>query len=116
MSEYVILIHDSDEEAWLRASEEEKQAVYDTDGEFARLLAERGGKVTGGRELTHSGAARVLRRRDQLVSEGPFAESAEVLNGFYIVECDEVETLVELARVLTRVHDVVEIRPVENGS
>ena len=116
MSEFVVLIHDSDEEAWLTASDEEKQTVYDTDLEFGRLLAERGGKITGGRELAHSGGARVLRRRDKIVSQGPFAETAEVLNGFYFVECDDVDTVVELARVLTRVHDVVEIRPIEQGS
>ena len=116
MSEYVVLIHDPDQDSWLTATDEEKQVVYDVDLEFGRLLAERGGKVTGGRELSHGRDGRVLRKRDQIVSEGPFAETAEVLNGFYIVECDNVDTVVELARVLTRVHDVVEIRPVERGS
>ena len=114
MSPFVILIHDADEDAWEGYDDEQRQQVYDTDGEFARLLAERGGRITGGAELAHSRGARVV-RRGGTVTEGPFAETAEVLNGFYLVEAPDVALLVELGEVLTRVHDVVEIRPVPSA-
>jgi hypothetical protein len=48
-----------------------------------------------------------------LVSEGPYTESVEQLSGFFIVTCDDYDALVEAARVLTRAHPVVEIRPVK---
>lgn len=111
MATFVILIHDTDEDHWKTASEEEKQQVYDTDMEFGRLLQERGGRFTGGAELTHSREARVV-RREGAVTDGPFAESVEVLSGFFMVDGIERDDLVELAEVLTRVHDVVEIRPI----
>jgi hypothetical protein len=47
------------------------------------------------------------------VSEGPYTESVEQLSGFFIVTCDDYDALVEAARVLTRAHPVVEIRPVK---
>ena len=112
MSEFVIFIHDGDEDTWKDKSEAEQQVVFDTDYEFGQLLEQRGGKITGGAALTHSSQARV-RRRDQAVTEGPYAETVEVLNGFYIVQSPDLETLLELTEVLTRVHDVVEVRPVE---
>lgn len=111
MAQFVILIHDTDENHWKTASPEEKQQVYDTDMEFGKLLTERGGRFTGGAELTHSREACVV-RRGASVTEGPFAESVEVLSGFFLVDGVERADLVELAEVLTRVHDVVEIRPI----
>ena len=110
MNKYVVMIHDTDEDAWEAMSEEEHQVVYDCDREFVRLLEERGGAVTGGAELTHSREARV-RRRDQAVTEGPFAETTEVLSGFYLVDAPTTEALLEATAVLGRVHDVVEVRP-----
>ena len=111
MAKLVILIHDTDEDQWKDASADEKQHVYDTDMEFGKLLMERGGKFTGGAELTHSREARVV-RREGAVTEGPFAESVEVLSGFFMVDGVERDDIVELAEVLTRVHDVVEVRPI----
>jgi hypothetical protein len=60
--------------------------------------------------------ARTIKRgpnSNVLVTEGPFAESVEQLSGFFIVTCDDYDSLVEAAGVLTRAHPVVEIRPVK---
>ena len=45
--------------------------------------------------------------------DGPYAETVEQLSGFYLVTCDDHDALVEAAKVLTRAHPVVEIRPVD---
>jgi hypothetical protein len=50
-----------------------------------------------------------------MVTHGPFAESAEQLSGFYFVETDDEDGLVEAAKVLVRAHPAVEIRPVFEG-
>jgi hypothetical protein len=115
MSDYVVMFPADSEAEWDAGTEADHQATFDTDAEFATLLQARGGAVIGGAGLTHSSKARTIKRgskSDALVTEGPFAESVEQLSGFYIVTCDDYDALVESAQVLTRVHPVVEIRPV----
>jgi hypothetical protein len=103
MSEYVVLFPADDEAAWLAGTDADHQATFDTDREFAERLRARGGAVTGG-----AGS-------EVLVTDGPYAETVEQLSGFYVVTCDDYDALVEAAQVLTRVHPVVEIRPVDES-
>ena len=117
MSSYVVMFPADNEAEWDVGSEADHQAVYDTDLEFGRLLEQRGGKITGGRELATSRRAHVVRRGPKgtaLVTDGPYAESAEQLSGFYLVECDDEQGLVEAAKVLLRSHPAVEIRLAED--
>jgi hypothetical protein len=116
VTDYVVLFPVDNEAAWETGTEADHQATFDTDAEFGKLLAARGGAVTGGAGLTHSSKARTMRRgtrSNTLVTEGPYAESVEQLSGFYIVTCDDYDALVAAAQVLLRAHPVVEIRPVE---
>jgi hypothetical protein len=116
MTDYVVMFPADNEEERAAATPAERQATFDTDFEFGRLLEARGGAVTGGAGLTLSSEARTIRRgpkSDVLVTDGPYAESAEQLSGFFIVSCDDYDALVEAAQVLTRAHPVVEIRPVK---
>jgi hypothetical protein len=97
-------------------TEADRQATFDIDFEFGQLLEARGGAVTGGAGLTHASEARTIKRGPKstaLVTDGPYAESAEQLSGFFIVTCAEYDALVETARILTRAHPVVEIRPIK---
>ena len=117
MPDYVVMFPADDEQEWRDGSDADHQATYDTDGEFAALLKARGGSITGGAGLADSRGARTLRRGDgaePLVTEGPYAESVEQLSGFYLVTCEDLDVLVDCARVLTRAHPAVEIRPVED--
>jgi hypothetical protein len=116
MGRYVVMFPADNEEAWEAGTEADHQAVYDTDAEFGRLLEQRGGQITGGRELAGSRHTHVVRRGPNgtaLVTEGPYAEAAEQLSGFYLVTCDDHEGLLEAAQVLVRAHPAVEIRRVE---
>jgi hypothetical protein len=118
MTDYVILFPADSETEWDAGTEADHQAVYDTDGEFIRLLEKRGGRVTGGRELATARRARVVKRGPNgtaLVSDGPYAESSEQLSGFYLVSTDDADGLLEAAKVLVRSHPAVEIRPVEDS-
>ncbi len=118
MPDYVVMFPADNEAEWEAGSESDHQATYDTDHEFVQLLAARGGTVSGGAGLTHSGKARTIRRGPNskaMITEGPFAETVEQLSGFYIVTCGDYDALVEAAQVLTRAHPVVEIRPVEKS-
>ncbi len=115
MTDYVVMFPADNEATRQAATEAERQATFDTDFEFGRLLEARGGAVTGGAGLTSSSEARTIRRgptSDVLVTEGPYVESVEQLSGFFVVSCEDYDALVEAAHVLTRAHPVVEIRPV----
>lgn len=115
MPEYVVMFPADSEADWESRTLAERQATFDTDDEFGRLLAARGGAVTGGAGLTPSSQARTIRRDDAsgaLVTEGPYAETVEHLSGFFMVTCDDYDDLVAAAEVLVRAHPVVEIRPV----
>lgn len=116
MTDYVIMFPADNEADWEAGSEADHQATFDTDAEFARLLKDRGGAISGGAGLSHSSQARTIQRGPDstvLVTDGPYAESVEQISGFFIVSCEEYDTLVEVAQVLARAHPVVEIRPIE---
>jgi hypothetical protein len=116
MTDYIVMFPADNEGEWEAGKEADHQHTFDTDYEFGQLLEARGGAVTGGAGLTHSSMARTIKRgpnSNVLVTEGPFAESVEQLSGFFIVTCDDYDSLVEAAGVLTRAHPVVEIRPVK---
>jgi hypothetical protein len=118
MTEYVILLP-GDESQWEHTSEEDKQAVYAVHGEFAKALEERGHTVTGGTELAHSRGATVLRTDadgHHTVTEGPYAETVEQLTGFYIVESDDLDDLVEVCKILGRGEGAIEIRAAAGGA
>ena len=117
MTDYVVLFPADNEAEWEAGTDADHQSTFDTDLEFSRLLAASGGAVTGGAGLAHSRRARTLRRAagsGALLTDGPFAETTEQLSGFYLVTCDDEDALVEAARVLSRAHPVVEIRPVDD--
>jgi len=72
--------------------------------EFSRVLAERGHTITGGAELRSTRTAMTVRGTAEsvTVTDGPFAETAEQLGGFYVVETDDLDdrrTLVSLIRL-----------------
>ncbi|MEI5671797.1 MULTISPECIES: YciI family protein [unclassified Nocardioides] len=112
MTEYVVLLP-GDESRWEAATAEERVATYARHEESSRLLAERGHRVTGGSELTHSRTAKVVRRTPEgghVVTDGPYAEAVEQLSGFYVVESDDLDDLLEICGVLASVEEGVEVR------
>ena len=112
MARYVLLLPEG-EARWAQASPEERAAQYEVHGRFAALLAERGHKLTGGAELQHSSTATTIRKNEDgyQVTDGPYAETAEHLTGFYSIETDDLDDLVECCKVLAG-EDAVELRPV----
>lgn len=118
---YVVLLP-GDESAWATATPAERTSVYRRHEDFARELARRGHQVIGGAELTHSSRARVLRVHDgtSTVTDGPFAETVEQLTGYYEIESDDPDDLIEVCAVLAgldqRGTGAVEIRQVVDAT
>jgi hypothetical protein len=111
MTTYAVLLP-GDESYWDTATAEERQAGYARHEAFAKALAERGHTITGGAELTHSRGSKVLRRSgDELtVTDGPYAETVEQLTGFYLVQTDVPDDLIEVCKILSPLEGAIEIR------
>ncbi len=96
-------------------SDDEQQAVFDRFQEFDRAIVDRGGAVLGGEGLAGPRSARTLGPGPgRLVTEGPYAEAAEQLGGFFVVEAADIESVLEAARVLPDTLSI-EVRPVEGS-
>ena len=95
---YVILLP-GDESAWEGATQEHRDAVYARHDEFGARLRANGHTVVGGAELTHSRETELVRADTNgrvIISDGPFAETIEQLTGYYEVETDDVDDLLQL--------------------
>jgi len=107
---YMLLIY-GNQEAWDDLTANGRDAL---DAAHREVLAE----LTASGELVLSNEldvdeARVVRRDEErlLVTAGPFAESRELVGGFYIVDVDGIERAVEIAgRLEETTFSVVEVR------
>ncbi len=118
MTEYVVLLP-GDEAQWASTSAADKEAVYAIHREFAQALDERGHKVTGGSELADSSEAKVLRTDadgNHTITDGPYAETVEQLTGFYIVQSDDLDDLLDVCKILGRGEGAIEVRAAVEGS
>ena len=111
MTTYAVLLP-GDESTWADATAEQRAAMYDKHNRFAELLGERGHKVTGGAELTNSATGRTVSGSlDSItVTDGPYAETTEQLTGFYTVETDDLEDLLNVVGILAESGGRVEVR------
>jgi hypothetical protein len=67
-----------------------------------------------GEQLAGSSSATMVRVRDgnRLITDGPYAETKEVLGGYYIIECDDLDKALEAAaRCPGAAFGSVEVRP-----
>jgi hypothetical protein len=111
MAKYVVLIP-ADEAAWEATPQEEKEQVYNAHSEFAKLLAERGHTFVEGAELVPSAQARIVTGSldDVTVTDGPFAEAAEQLSGFYVIDTDDLDDLIRCVGRICSAEGRIEVR------
>ena len=110
MTTYAVLLI-GDEKPWAEAGPQERARMYGLHEEFTRLAGERGHTITGGAELVPSAETKVVRgtRGSVTVTDGPYAETVEQLGGFYLVESDDVDDLLQLCGLLSE-GDPIEVR------
>ncbi len=116
MTQYFVALP-SDEARYAAASAQERTDLSTAHTEFVQLLAERGHKMTGGAQLADSSKSRTVRGPgvDQVsVTDGPYAESTEQAGGFYTIETDDIDDLLQVLGRLTATpfHTVIEVRPI----
>jgi hypothetical protein len=116
---YLLLLNNdvAEWDAWRRLSPDEaarhREAEIPRWNELFAWIAEQGLDVKG-LELGDPHDTRVVRLRDgvPLVTDGPYAETKEVLGGYFVVDCDDLDQAIELARrVPVAAKGSVEIRP-----
>src|SRR5205823_10508529 len=95
--QYLLLIHD-DEQRWANMPEEERNGIYAEYMALTKELRESGAYV-GGNQLQPTATAVTVRVRDgeQVVTDGPFAETKEQLGGYYMVEAESLDEALEWA-------------------
>ena len=98
-------------EAWKNASREERQDEVDRTVAWFR---EHGaaGRIVGGEELAWPHLAKTVRKRG--ISDGPFAETKEMIGGFIVVEVASEQEAIDMAKGWPGLEwdgDAVEVRP-----
>jgi hypothetical protein len=114
----LLLTNDAAEwDAWRSLSADEARQLREAEiprwNELFGWIAEQGLDVHG-LELADPADARVVRVHDGelVVTDGPYAETKEVLGGYFVIDCDNLDQAIELAqRVPVATKGSVEIRP-----
>ncbi len=110
---YFLMLAGDDEGPWDQLTAEQQEAEMAKHGAFAEACeAKDGVDIVGGEALGDGSMATTLRTVDgeMTVTDGPFAEAAEQIGGYYVVEAPDLDTVIELCGVLPA-YDI-DIRPV----
>jgi len=105
MAQYVVLIYE-DEAGW-QAGGPAAEAGMKAHQDFGEKY---GNALRGGHALQPTGTATTI--RDGVVTDGPFAETKEALGGFYVIEADDLDQALAIAKEVPAPFGGVEVRPV----
>ena len=111
MSQYMLLVYEEEVDPAEQAEREKEMPMF---VELHRSLRE-AGLLVGVQRLHSTESATSVRVRDgeTEVTDGPFAVTKEVLAGYYILECADLdEALKQAARLPMTRWGTVEVRPV----
>jgi hypothetical protein len=114
---YALLIH-SDQSAWADLSDDEKARLRAEEMPRWVSLFEELGKAdptVSGYELDEGTTAKVVRVRDgqRIVTDGPFAETKEIVGGLFLMDLPDLDEAIRLAALVpTAGHGSLEIRPI----
>ena len=115
--QYLLLIY-GDEAAWNARTDDDLDALNEGYSGLSHDLRA-AGKLAGANELQPTATATTVRVRagDTIVSDGPFAETKEVLGGYYLIESESLDEAIQWAeRIPDARTGTIEIRPVVDHS
>jgi hypothetical protein len=111
--QYLLLIHD-DEQAWQTFSDEVRESYMQEYFAYTESLRESGALVDAN-QLQPSSTATVVHVEDgkMLTTDGPFAETKEVLGGYYLIDVETLDEALEwAAKIPSARSGRIEVRPV----
>ena len=114
---YAMLIY-GDDSAWVDLSEEEKAELRAQ--EMPRWMTlfdelQKADPNLAGYELDGRDTAKVVRVRngERIVTDGPFAETKEVVGGVFVIDLPDLDEAIRLSLLVpTAEHGSLEIRPI----
>lgn len=112
--QYMLLIYTADGSAEPRPGTPEFEKYLQAYGELTREVQEKG-LMKGGNALQKVATATTVRVRDGKTQtiDGPFAETKEQLGGYYILDCKDLDEVIEYAAKIPGArYGSIEIRPV----
>lgn len=113
MKYFVLLAGFGELPAWDELTAEEQEAQMAELGAFGEACATRPGvEILSEAPLGDGSMATTLRTRggEMTITDGPFAEAAEQIGGYYLLDAPDLDTVIELCRILPA-YDI-DIRPV----
>ena len=114
---YVMLIY-LDSRRWSELSPDERNQIHAECGVWHEELVT-SGQSRGAMGLQPVTTATTIGHRDGniVITDGPFAETKEVLGGFEHVECSSLDAAIAIAKRFpaVRVGSLVEVRPIVEG-
>ncbi len=110
MPQYAAIIYSRDAD-WTSPEEADVTAEYGAFGQAAAAI------MRGGAALYPTATATTVRTTakggDVMTSDGPYADTKEVLTGFYVLECADLdEAIAWAARIPGAWDGAIEVRPV----
>ena len=110
---FMLMIHGS-EQADERHTEAEVKQIVGQHMKVAQELRAAGKMVHGERLRSQAEATRLRAKAGQIqLTDGPFAETKEVVGGFYLIDCASKAEAIEWASKLPiREEGFIEVRPI----
>ena len=102
------------EAQWGKLPDSQRDTIMD---QYVKLIHElkESGRLLAGGKLDRSASAVTVREKNgkPVVTDGPFAETREQLGGYHVIECNDREEAVSIARRIPTlpVGGTIEVRP-----
>jgi hypothetical protein len=111
MTQYLVLIYEN-EQSWANADEATYGRIH---GEHNSFGEKNGSSLRGGNALESTMTATSLRKNasgEIVATDGPFAETKEALGGYYVIEADDLDAALAVAKQVPANFGGVEVRPI----
>jgi hypothetical protein len=111
MAQYLVLIYES-EDLWDKAGQEGIDLAMKEHTEFGER---NGDGLRGGNALQPTATATSIRSDGAggfTVTDGPFLETKEALGGYYVIEADDLDSAIAVAKQVPARYGGVEVRPI----
>jgi hypothetical protein len=109
---YILLIYDREQD-WQKLDEAERNAIFAEYMKFSQDLRDSGNYLAGSQLHPVASATSLrIRNNQQLVTDGPFAETHEQLGGYYLIQAKDLDEATAIAaRIPSARFGTIEIRP-----
>jgi len=94
MKQFLLLLHE-DIQKMSELSPKEMQEVANAHMNWAKKLVEAGHLISG--DGLHPKGV-LITGKDCVIKDGPYLESKEIIGGYYLLQADDLQTIVELAK------------------